>query len=98
MADGGPEKFNYAEMLRNSLDEITSPFGSRLSKTSLSLTPTEINICNMIRSGMQTKEIAQIRGVSEATISRHREHIRKKLNITSTGVNMTTYLQTDMGA
>lgn len=93
----GPQR-KYAEMLRNSLDEITSPFGSRLSKTSLSLTPTEINICNMIRSGMQTKEIAQIRGVSEATISRHREHIRKKLKITSTGVNMTTYLQTDMGA
>jgi len=92
------KNFNYAGMLRNSLDEITSPFGNRLSKTSLSLTPTEINICNMIRSGMQTKEIAQIRGVSEETISRHREHIRKKLNITSTGVNMTTYLQTDMGA
>ena len=92
----GPQR-KYVEMLRNSLDEITLPFGRRLSKTALSLTPTEISICNMIRSGMQTKEIAQIRGVSEATISRHREHIRKKINITSTGVNMTTYLQSDMG-
>ena len=87
----------YIEMMRNSLEEITSPFGSRLSKISLSLTPTEISICNMIRSGMQSKEIAEIRGVSEATISRHREHIRKKINITSTGVNLTTYLQSDMG-
>jgi DNA-binding CsgD family transcriptional regulator len=87
----------YIEMLRTNLEEITSPFGSHLSKTSLSLTPTEINISNMIRNGLQTKEIAQIRGVSEATISRHREHIRKKLKLTKSGINLMTYLQAHLG-
>ncbi len=47
----------------------------------------------MIRSGMQTKEIARIRGVSPATISRHREHIRRKLNIANDAINLTTFLQ-----
>ena len=86
----------YIEMLRTNLEEIASPFVSRLSSASLSLTPTEINICNMIRSGSRTKEIAQFRGVSTATISRHREHIRRKLKITNSDVNLVTYLQSNM--
>ena len=86
----------YIEMLRTNLEEIASPFVSRLSSASLSLTPTEITICNMIRSGSRTKEIAQFRGVSTATISRHREHIRRKLKISNTGVNLVTYLQSNM--
>ena len=92
-----PPQRKYIEMLRTNLEEITSPFISHLSNTALSLTPTEINICNMIRSGLQTKEIAQIRSVSPATISRHREHIRRKLKITNRGINLTTYLQSNMG-
>ena len=86
----------YTELLRSNLEEIASPFVSHLSKTYLSLTPTEVNICNMIRNGLRTKEIAQTRGVSVATINRHREHIRKKLKITNSDVNLMTYLQTNM--
>ncbi|MEW6673372.1 MAG: helix-turn-helix transcriptional regulator [Thermodesulfobacteriota bacterium] len=87
----------YIELLRTNLEEITSPFVARLSQTSLSLTPTEINICNMIRNGMQTKEIARIRGVSVFTVSRHREHIRRKLKIANSGVNLVTFLQSSTG-
>ncbi|MBU1742711.1 MAG: helix-turn-helix transcriptional regulator [Proteobacteria bacterium] len=86
----------YIEMLRTNLEEIASPFVSHLSSAYLSLTPTEIIICNMIRSGLRTKEIAQIRGVSPATINRHREHIRRKLKITNNEVNLMTYLQSSM--
>ncbi|MFH1993370.1 MAG: LuxR C-terminal-related transcriptional regulator [Pseudomonadota bacterium] len=86
----------YAEMLKTNLEEIASPFVSHLSKTHLSLTPTEINICNMIRSGLRTKEIAQIRGVSAATINRHREHVRRKLKIANSDTNLMSYLQSSM--
>ena len=86
----------YAELLRTNLEEVASPFISHLSKTHLSLTPTEVNICNMIRSGLQTKEIARMRGVSMATINRHREHIRRKLKITNSDINLMTYLQSHM--
>ena len=87
----------YAELLRTNLEDIVSPFVSNLSMNFLSLTPTEVAICNMIRSGLRTKEIAQIRGVSEATINRHREHIRRKLKITNSEINLMTYLQSSMG-
>ncbi|MBT3312593.1 MAG: LuxR family transcriptional regulator [Desulfobacterales bacterium] len=86
----------YAEMLRTNLEDIVSPFVSHLSKNFLSLTSTEITICNMIRSGLQTKEIAQIRGVSMGTVNRHREHIRRKLKITNSDINLATYLQSNM--
>ncbi len=83
----------YVEILRNSLEELTSPFVNKVVSRYHSLSPTEISICNMVRNGMRTKEIAQLRGVSVATVHRHREHIRKKLNIANNQVNLATYLQ-----
>ena len=91
-----PAQMKYAEMLQTNLEEITSPFISQLSLSYHSLTPTEIAICNMIRNGMRTKEIADMRGVSEATINRHREKIRRKLKITNQDVNLATCLQSSM--
>jgi len=86
----------YVELLRDNLVEITSPFINQLTEKYRSLTPTEIAICNMIRTGLRSKEIAEIRGVSTATISRHRERIRRKLAIANKDVNLTSYLQTTM--
>jgi DNA-binding CsgD family transcriptional regulator len=91
-----PTQKKYTEMLQTNLEEITSPFISHLSSSYHSLTPTEIAICNMIRNGLRTKEIAQIRGVSAATVNRHREHIRRKLKITNSESNLATYLQSSM--
>ena len=83
----------YADILRTNLEEITSPFISRFLHQYQSLTPAEISVCNMIRNGLRTKEIAQMRSVSPATINRNREHIRRKLKIANNNVNLTTYLQ-----
>jgi DNA-binding NarL/FixJ family response regulator len=91
-----PAQVKYVEMLQRNLEEITSPFISQLSLSFRSLTPTEIAICNMIRNGMRTKEIAGTRGVSEATINRHREKIRRKLKITNQDANLATFLQSSM--
>jgi DNA-binding CsgD family transcriptional regulator len=91
-----PTQKKYTEMLQANLEEITSPFISHLSSSYHSLTPTEIAICNMIRNGLRTKEIAQIRGISTATINRHREHIRRKLKLTNSEANLATYLQSSM--
>ena len=86
----------YVEILKTNLEEITSQFVRHLSSSYHSLTPVEIAICNMIRNGLRTKEIAQTRGVSAATINRHRENIRRKLKITNDDVNLATYLQSSM--
>jgi DNA-binding CsgD family transcriptional regulator len=83
----------YVELLRDNLEDITSPFIGQLSGLHRSLTPTEMGICNMIRNGLTSKEIAQMRGVSPATISRHRERIRRKLGLTGSDTNLAGYLQ-----
>jgi DNA-binding NarL/FixJ family response regulator len=87
---------NYVELLRTNLEEITSPFINKLSVKNYSLTPTELSICNMIRNGMRTKEIAEMRNVSEATINRHREKIRYKLNLTNKNINLASFLQSTL--
>ncbi len=86
----------YVEILKTQLEEMTSSFTRHLSLQYHSLTPSEIKICNMIRNGLRTKEIAEIRKVSIATVNRHREHIRRKLGITNNDVNLATYLQSSM--
>ena len=86
----------YVEMLKTQLEEMTSPFTRHLSRQYHALTPSEIKICNMIRSGLRTKEIADLQKVSVATVNRHREHIRRKLKITNNDVNLATYLQSSM--
>ena len=91
-----PAQKKYVEMLQTNLEEITSPFISQLSLSYHSMTPTEISICNMIRNGMRTKEIAEMRGVSEVTINRHRENIRRKLKITNKDINLATFLESNM--
>ena len=83
----------YLDLLKRSLEEISSPFVNRLSKKYIKLSPTEIVICNMIRSGLTSKEIAKLRHISPVTVARHREHIRKKLGIANTKTNLSTYLQ-----
>ena len=91
-----PDQTKYVDMLRTNLEELTSPFISQLSRSYRSMTPTEIAICNMIRNGMRTKEIADMRGTSQATINRHREKIRRKLKITNQDINLATFLQSSM--
>lgn len=87
---------DHVRLLRRNLEEITSPFADKLSKAFMSLTPAEIQVCDMIRRGLATKEIARLRKISQATVSRHREHIRSKLGLTNKTVNLATYLHTFM--
>ena len=82
----------YAKLLKDNLGEIVSPFTKQIIMVNKNLTPAEIQICNMIRSGLSTKEIADTRSISPATVSVHREHIRRKLGIRNQKVNLASHL------
>jgi len=84
---------SYVTLLRQSLQEIASPFLTQLSRDHMQLTPVEIAISTMIRNGLSTKEIAQLRCISPATVRRHRENIRRKLGLKNRKANLATYLQ-----
>ena len=83
----------YTSLLRQQLDQIVSPFTRNVTRRFLDLTPTEIQVANMIRGGLSTKEIARLRNLSSHTVSRHRENIRKKLGLAGQGTNLVSYLK-----
>jgi len=80
------------KLLKKNLEEVTSPFTNTILNKFTVLSPVEIQICDYIKNGFSTKDIAQFRGIAIATVSRHREHIRKKLNLTNKNINLVTYL------
>ena len=86
-------QFKYLELLEENLQKLIDSFGLSLSVNMQKLTPKEIEICTMIRSGMTTKEIADNLKLSALTIETHRNRIRKKLGISKQEVNLTTFLQ-----
>ncbi len=83
----------YTSLLRQHLNEIVFPFTRNLSTQFKDLTPTEIQISNMIRSGLSTKEIARLRNLSPHTVSRHRENIRRKLGLAHEDINLVSFLK-----
>jgi DNA-binding CsgD family transcriptional regulator len=88
---------SFVTLLRQSLQEIASPFLTQIARDHMQLTPVEIAISTMIRNGLSTKEIAQLRCISSATVRRHRENIRRKLGLRNRKVNLATCLQAATG-
>ncbi|MBD3170546.1 MAG: PAS domain S-box protein [candidate division Zixibacteria bacterium] len=89
----GQTEKEYLFLLRESLTEITSPFISKLETRFPKLTPREAEICNMIKNGMSSKEIALTLNASVNTINNHRKNIRRKLNITDEKANLCSILR-----
>jgi DNA-binding CsgD family transcriptional regulator len=87
---------SYVTLLRQSLQEIASPFLTQICRSHMQLTPVEIAVSTMVRNGLSTKEIARLRCISPATVRRHRENIRRKLGLRNQNVNLSTYLQASL--
>jgi len=86
------------DLLAGSLDNIADPFAKNSMGNGCLLTLREMRICELISSGLTSKEIANIMGVSPQTIFFHRSSIRKKLGLTGTASELGTYLrQKDWG-
>lgn len=83
----------YIDVLEDSLKDLTSSFGMQVSEKKMKLSPREVEIANLIKNGISSKEIVQMLNISFKTVETHRNRIRKKLGITRKDVNLTTYLQ-----
>ena len=80
------------DLLAERLREIISPFASVLSHQFADLSPTEVRMCDHIRRGKSTDEIANLEHLARATVSKHREHIRRKLGIQGKDINLVQHL------
>ncbi|MDY6793071.1 MAG: PAS domain S-box protein [Thermodesulfobacteriota bacterium] len=79
-------------IIESNLNEIVSPFTRKLSSKFLNLTPTQIQVANLVKHGKTNKDIAEILHIASRTVAFHRENIRKKLNLTNKKTNLKTYL------
>ncbi len=88
-----PHQTTLVSILESHLRDIVSPFTTKLSSRFLNLTPTEIQVASLIRVGKTNKEIADLLYLSVNTIRSHRFHIRSKLDLRNTKINLRTYLR-----
>ncbi len=83
----------YVDLLKTHLEELVSSFGRKIRGKRLNLTPREIEICDMIKGKLASKEISELLNISLQTVEKHRKNIRHKMGISKKNINLTSFLQ-----
>lgn len=79
--------------IETAIKDIASGFGIKITDKRKSLSPREIEVCDLIREGLKNKAIARELTLSSATIATMRKRIRSKLRLSHKRINLSTYLQ-----
>ena len=90
---GTPLDKKYLDVLEKNLKDLTSSFGINVTGKKIQLSPREIEIANLIKNGLSSKDICEMLHLSFKTIETHRNKIRKKFQIVNKQVNLVSYLQ-----
>lgn len=88
-----PQEKKLLELIGKNLEELSGGFGEKLTRRLYQLSPREIELCNMIKNGLSSKDIASLFNISYSTVENQRNSIRKKLGISTQTINLTTFLQ-----
>jgi DNA-binding CsgD family transcriptional regulator len=86
------DQATLVSILEANLNNIVSPFISKLSSKYFKLTPMEIRVANLIKAGRTSSEIAEMLFLSKNTVLFHRYNIRTKLGIKNTKTNLASHL------
>ena len=79
-------------ILESNLKTITSRFAQKLSSANVTLTPSLIQVADLIMKGLSNKEMASLLGVSIKSIETYRKRIRERLHLKNSKVNLRAYL------
>jgi PAS domain S-box-containing protein len=79
-------------VIKSNLEQITSSFSKNLFLEYSGLTPREIKIADLVRSGRTNKEIAELLNISKRTVESYRDRLRTKLKIKNKKTNLRAYL------
>jgi PAS domain S-box-containing protein len=84
----------HLNLLEINLNWIVKPLKKGLRAEYIKLTPTEIQVANMVKHGKSTKRISEMMHLSPRTVEFHRDNIRKKFGIKKKKINLRSYLLT----
>nr|MBF0221604.1 response regulator transcription factor [Desulfobulbaceae bacterium] len=89
---------SFLKIIKTNLSEISAPFMRDLSQKYFRLSPTELNIANMIKEGLSTKSIGARLKMTKRNVDFHRDRIREKIGIKNTKANLKAVLkELDLG-
>ncbi|WP_171228610.1 LuxR C-terminal-related transcriptional regulator [Ruegeria sp. HKCCA4008] len=89
---GDEAQYVYLELAEKNLNEITSSLSDKLTDAFAAMTPTEIEIAQMVMFGKTTKDIAKALSRETSTIDFHRNNIRRKLGLEGRSQNLRSHL------
>jgi len=84
---------NYRDILVRELAGLANGSNLEMDPELIKLTPTEMEVCKYIGSGLSSKEIATMMYSSFDTIQTHRKNIRKKMGLSGRKTSLCTYLR-----
>ncbi|MFW5971452.1 MAG: LuxR C-terminal-related transcriptional regulator [Desulfovermiculus sp.] len=84
---------SYQTVLSNELASLLNELPLEGDQDLLKLTPTEMEVCKYIQSGLSSKEIAELKHSSFDTIQTHRKNIRKKMGLNGQKTPLCTFLR-----
>jgi DNA-binding CsgD family transcriptional regulator len=82
----------YLDVVEKNLTQFIGLQSKTVFAQYLLLTPTEVEVANLIREGKDTKKIAAMMHLSPSSVQWHRKNIRTKLGLTHEKRNLQTYL------
>ena len=80
-------------VLKSGLKSVINKDIDQFRQLYTSLSPREMEICDMIREGRTSKDIADTLMISLTTVHKHREKVRKKLKVQNRDINLSAYLR-----
>lgn len=85
---------DYLALLADEVERQMAAMG-RGPDADPSLSPREREIAVQVRNGRTSKEIAELLGIAEATVERHRHNLRRKLKMVNRKLNLASRLSLD---
>ena len=87
-----PATASSLEMAAANLDAMLRGTAAPFFNSYLALSPTEIQVAELVRQGLQTKQIAANMNLAPSSVASCRKSIRRKLGLANTKVNLRAYL------
>jgi hypothetical protein len=84
---------SLVETLELSLKNVFGDYTHDLAKVFSHFTPREMQVADLLRSGLPSKQIASVMGISVEKVNSHRNNIRKKLGVEATGKYLSVWLR-----